>query len=100
MSPPPDPWSPDPATQHAHLRRVRERLEGLILEYAAGVGVGGQFHMEALTAYVQARVPVAPDSPGRILRQLRQRRRLAYRVISRKASLYELLPVNEQLTLL
>ena len=37
---------------------------------------------------------VAPDSPGRILRQLRQQRLLNYEVVSRRQSLYRVLPVE------
>lgn len=94
-----DPWTPDPEAQHAQLRRVRERIEAAVLAYCSALSPPAQFHMEDLTAFVQARVPVAPDSPGRILRHLRQRKRLAYRVVNRKASLYELLPLREQLSL-
>ncbi len=70
--------------------RVRSRIEALIREFCRE---NDTFHMDQLTFYVQARMKVAPDSPGRILRQLRQQRRLNYDVISRRESLYQVRPV-------
>ncbi|KKK51240.1 hypothetical protein LCGC14_3116930 [marine sediment metagenome] len=51
--------------------------------------------MEELRSYVGRNLVgcIAPDSPGRILRQLRQQRRLNYDVISRRESLYQVRPV-------
>ena len=37
---------------------------------------------------------IAPDSPGRILRQLRQQKLLNYTVVSRRQSLYQVVPVE------
>ena len=49
--------------------------------------------MADLNAHVNTRVGlVAPDSPGRILRDLRKKQRLDYLVVSRKSSLYEFVP--------
>lgn len=78
--------------QRAELERVSERLDDLILEFCA---VGRQFHMEELHRFIAARTAAAPGSPDRILRALRQARRLNYRVVSRSASLYEVLPIEE-----
>jgi hypothetical protein len=46
--------------------------------------------MADLTAHLNARSLVAPDSAGRILRDLRKRKVLDYRVINRAQSLYEI----------
>lgn len=50
--------------------------------------------MQDLTEFVSSRVNgfVAPDSPGRILRLLRQSGRINYVVISRSKSLYRIIP--------
>lgn len=49
-----------------------------------------RFHMDELQTFIRSQVGVAPDSPGRILRSLRQRKLIDYVVVSRRASLYEL----------
>jgi len=81
--------------------RVRSRIGSLILEFFAIVKnhewiVKQTFHMQELLQFVEEGVSgkVAPDSPGRILRQLRQQRLLNYEVVSRRQSLYRVLPVE------
>jgi hypothetical protein len=69
-----------------HLERVGERISGAVLDFCRGVR---RFHMNELTDWVSKRTGVAPDSPGRILRQLRSVGKLNYRVLDRRASLYE-----------
>lgn len=50
----------------------------------------GTFHAEQLRDYVIERSPeIAPDSPGRILRELRRVGSLDYVVINRRQSLYQ-----------
>ena len=50
----------------------------------------GTFHVEELRRYVLTIFPeIAPDSPGRILRELRLLGRLDYVVINRRQSLYQ-----------
>ena len=50
----------------------------------------GVFHAEELLNYVVERLPdIAPDSPGRILRELRLLGRLDYVVLNRRQSLYQ-----------
>lgn len=68
--------------------RVRAKIGGLILTfYRAHIGMA--FHAEDLRRYVLALAPeIAPDSPGRILRMLRQEGQLDYVVIDRRDSLY------------
>ena len=83
--------------QKEHLERVGERISGAVLEFCA---VRKRFQMAELSDWVRERTGVAPDSPGRILRQLRSVGKLNYRVVDRRASLYEvtrLEPRQEQL---
>ena len=51
------------------------------------------FRMEELRGYVYAKTLVAPDSAGRILRDLRQKGFLNYAVVNRRASHYRALPI-------
>lgn len=71
--------------------RVRSRIGSLILEFCRH---NEQFHMEDLRLYVQNWIDVAPDSAGRILRQLRQQQLLNYTLVSRRGSLYRVVPVE------
>ena len=69
--------------------RVYSRIAPLILSFARA-HAGQSFHAEDLRQYVLALDPgIAPDSPGRILRLLRQEGKLYYVVIDRRASLYQ-----------
>lgn len=78
------------ATQPEHLARVARRLDGLILAFARDrlATRRPEFHMHELTAWVSRHTPTAPDSAGRILRNLKARGRLLYVVRNRRASLY------------
>jgi hypothetical protein len=68
--------------------RVYSRIAPLIMDYANDRR-GHAFHAEELRRYVLDREPaIAPDSPGRILRELRLKKRLNYVVINRRNSLY------------
>ena len=88
-------------TDHQERARVRSRIGSLILEFCRRqVGI---FHMEDLRKFVECeanREPflghIAPDSPGRILRQLRQEGYMGYVVISRAESLYKVTWVQER----
>ncbi len=77
--------------QQANLSRVRSVIAPLILEFCKSRGVGTQFHMEELTRFVRSAFPSAPDSAGRILRDLRQEGELNYKVVNRRQSLYEII---------
>jgi hypothetical protein len=69
--------------------RVYARIAGTILQFQREHPTG-TFHVEELREYVTALAPdIAPDSPGRILRLLREEGKLNYVVISRSASLYQ-----------
>lgn len=52
------------------------------------------FFMSELTQSVTLAHTVAPDSPGRILRDLRKRGEVDYKIVSRAMSLYEVVSVK------
>jgi hypothetical protein len=85
------PAAPDDAEERA---RVYGRIAPLIMSFAEEAG-DNEFHVEELRRYVIARAPeVAPDSPGRILRELRLEGRLDYVVLNRRQSLYQFTPTS------
>ena len=76
--------------------RVYGKLAPLIMAYYHE-DHGRSFHADDLLLYVLDYVPdVAPDSPGRILRQLRQEGKLYYVVINRRESLYQFRPLGHR----
>ncbi len=80
-----------------NLERVLVRIGPVVLAFCREILRQGrpQFHMMELTAYVRRCVgEVAPDSAGRILRDLRKSDALNYRLISRRDSLYEVAAVR------
>lgn len=69
-------------------QRVYARIAPVIMAYHK-INPGAEFHVEELRRFVLEAAPgIAPDSPGRILRQLRLQGRLDYVVVNRRASLY------------
>ena len=85
--------------------RVRSRIGSLILYFCRELQArpsmsshNDEFHMEELRRWVEERVggKIAPDSPGRILRELRGKRFLNYRVLNRRQSLYQLVWIEEK----
>lgn len=77
------------------LARVNSRIAKSVLEFCRGTlldptSASGQFRMEQLTEWVRWDAGIAPDSPGRILRDLRQKGLIDYEVVNRRASLYRL----------
>lgn len=69
------------------LKRVKEKIAAVILRhYRPGL----HFHMAYLTKAVMSKCafPVAPDSPGRIMRMMKKQGLLNYTLISRPGSLY------------
>jgi len=73
--------------------RVFSRIAPVILAFKDERPLG-TFHAEELRDYVLRQMPdIAPDSPGRILRELRLLRRLHYVVINRRQSLYQFRPL-------
>lgn len=80
--------------QAEHLDRVSGRIGAAILAFYQKRQE--PFHMDDLRRFVAAVVgPVAPASADRILRQLRLQKRLNYRVVSRRQSLYVMTEVAE-----
>lgn len=74
-----------------HLDRVSTRIGAAIIAYCRQ---HEQFHVDDLRKHVIREVGiVAPASSDRILRQLRQQKRLDYKVVSRRESLYQVLEV-------
>ena len=86
--------TPIPTTDHQERERVRSRIGSLILEFCR---INDTFYMENLRTSIETRLgDIAPDSPGRILRQLRQQGLLNYTVVSRRQSLYRVVPVRKE----
>lgn len=69
--------------------RVYAKIAPLVWEFYLD-NAGAAFHAEELRTFVRDRAPeIAPDSPGRILREMRLQGRLHYVVINRRSSLYQ-----------
>lgn len=85
-------WTPPRAVPQAseqarHLARVEGRIAALVIEFCAG-RVGEEFHLSDLTGFVSSRAQVAPDSPRRILGQLRRAGVVDVELLDRGGSLY------------
>lgn len=78
------------AIQPRELSRCKASIAPLILKFFDSRGIGYRFHMSELTEYVRARTPIAPDSAGRVLRDMRQAKEINYRVVDRRQSLYQI----------
>ncbi len=76
-----------------HLSRVSDTIAPIVLEFCQDRmrTCQAQFRMEELRTYVSERTMIAPASPDRILRDLRQAGKLNYRVVNRRGSLYEVI---------
>jgi hypothetical protein len=72
--------------QDEELSRVTSAIGRAILEFAR---VNRTFHAEDLRRAVSNVSVTAPASADRVLRDLRQRGLISYRVVSRTESLYE-----------
>jgi hypothetical protein len=80
--------------------RVFARIAPLVMDYASS-HAGEAFRAEELRQFVLERDPlIAPDSPGRILRELRLAGKIDYVVINRRQSLYQFRHLPWQLELL
>lgn len=78
--------------QREHLDRVSSRIGAAVLEFCLA---HRQFRAGELHRHVERATGVsAPASADRILRSLRQRHVVDYRVVSRRESLYEVLEVR------
>lgn len=80
------------------ITRVTERIAGHV---SAFLSTHSEFHGPELHRYVEAQVGgyVAPGSPDRIMRAMRQRGEINYVVVSRSQSLYRSIPVKGQMEL-
>jgi hypothetical protein len=85
--------------QREHLERVSSKIAKSVLAFCRhaeanvqqgpdGRDLAGIFYGEQLRMWVRDRTGIAPDSAGRILRDLRQRGVIDYQVLDRRASLY------------
>ena len=78
----------DPQT--VHLERVSSRIGGTVLAFFNARGVGQRFFAGDLCSYVWEELgPCAPDSPGRVMRDLRLHGHLDYEVVNRARALYQ-----------
>jgi hypothetical protein len=86
--------------QRQNIERVGEAISQLVIAFLRS-HIGKEFHVESLRQFVYSNVDgyVAPASPDRILRDLRQKGKVNYEVVSRSKSLYRAIPVDEQGTL-
>jgi hypothetical protein len=79
-----------------HLQRVSDRIAPAVVRFCRG-RVGRTFHSIDLLHYVRILDPtVAPDSPSRILRELRQRGTVDYQLVDRRASQYRVVGVKPE----
>jgi hypothetical protein len=67
-------------------RRVASMIAASVLEFLSSHRF---FHADELRQFVAQRHPTAPASADRILRDLRQRGLIGYRVVNRRQSMYE-----------
>lgn len=79
--------------QKEHICRVTSAIGKAIMAFC---GEHNNFHAEDLRGFIRNSCgSTAPGSADRILRDLRKKRLLNYRVIDRRASLYQVLPVEQ-----
>ena len=84
-------WA-DRSSQQENLDRVASKLSGPILAFCRQ---RQDFHMEDLREYLRAQsVNFAPDSPSRILRQLRLEGSVDYVITNRRQSAYRVMSVR------
>lgn len=73
--------------------RVTANIGALVVEFCRA-HVGDLFNAAELRAHVTRAVPaIAPESPGRILRELKARGVVHYELVSRSRSLYRVVRV-------
>lgn len=84
-------------SQTQELERVSNSITYLVERFITERTLAGnkQFHMRELHDYIFQATQIAPASPDRILRQLRLKGKCNYKVLDRRASLYEVLPVSQ-----
>lgn len=80
------------------LQRVEKNIATVVTEFMA-THVGKEFHASELRGKCALELGfanVAPGSPDRVMRSLRQQRRINYKLVNRAKSLYLGLPVEKQ----
>jgi len=78
--------------QQKQIDRVSTNIASTVLDFCSSRIAAGRhiFAVVELHEFVQSRHPGAPGSPDRILRLLRRQKKVAYTVVNRSASLYQL----------
>ena len=82
--------------QPAELLRVHGQIAKAIIGFLRARMNNGwtEFHAADLREWVAARVPTAPASADRILRDLRKSGRISYVVVNRTRSLYRVISIS------
>jgi hypothetical protein len=81
--------------QEEELERVSLRIGASILAFFQDRGLENFYRADDLREWVTQNVgPIAPGSADRIMRNLRQKRVINYKVISRSESLYQIKPIR------
>jgi hypothetical protein len=78
----------DHFSQEENLDRVTQKISAAVMEFCRPER---EFRMTQLAEFVSARVGLAPDSAGRVLRSLRQSGKIDYEVINRQNSVYRII---------
>jgi hypothetical protein len=78
---------PNASEQGKQLVRVEGAIADHVLAFCRLMG-DREWHLDALTEYVQRRAACAPDSPRRILSELRKTGQVQATCIDRSASLW------------
>lgn len=87
-----DSWN---ATNAPELERVKSKIGNEVLSFLRWrMHSNRVFRMVQLTEYVKQFTSLAPDSPGRVMRDLRQRGLCKYKLRNRRASEYEVIEVG------
>lgn len=81
-------------THGENLTRVYASIGTAVVSFCRE-RIGHEFYASELRSYVTARFPgIAPESPGRILRELKLRGVIDYDLVSRAQSLYRVVMVR------
>ncbi|WP_157783638.1 hypothetical protein [Bradyrhizobium liaoningense] len=84
--------------QRENIARVHNSIAPIIARFFHEKGVGVQFRVDELRRYVGAhsKIALAPDSAGRIMRDMRSRKWIGYKVVNLRASLYLITSLGER----
>ena len=84
--------------QTENLERVNDAIAAHVIKFYRE-HINREFFGGELFAYVCQRQMVAPDSPRRIMSDLKNRGIIDYKVLNRRKSLYLAIPICEQMEL-